>query len=320
MSQKLNRRDWNALVLTGLAGVFIPSVFASCKASSGIPVAFKGTPAARDAKDLGIMLGVQTYSFRDRSLDDAIIAMKELGLKSCELWEGHVEPYEYQRTAGQTPADVKFKTEKLKEWRKNLTMDEIRKIKAKFGQAGISIQAYNGGIKDNISEADLDLVFKIAETLGAQAVTSSATVSVMKRVDEYAKKYKMIVAMHNHSHVSRPNEFSSPDSFARAMNGLSEYLWINLDIGHFTAAGFDAVAYMKEHHAKILSIHVKDRKKNQGENVVFGQGDTPIIPVLQLIRDNKWPIPANIEYEYKGSDTVQEVRKCLEYCKNGLNS
>ena len=33
-----------------------------------------------------------------------------------------------------------------------------------------------------------------------------------------------------------------------------------------------------------------------------------------------WSIPANIEYEYKGGDSSQEVRRCLEYCRRGLNS
>ena len=71
-------------------------------------------------------------------------------------------------------------------------------------------------------------------------------------------------------------------------------------------------------HEKIFSVHIKDRKKQQGLNMPLGEGDTPITKTLQLIRDNKWPIPANIEYEYKGGDTVEEVRKCLAYCKKGL--
>jgi hypothetical protein len=50
----------------------------------------------------------------------------------------------------------------------------------------------------------------------------------------------------------------------------------------------------------------------------FGQGETPIKPVLQLLETKKYKIPANIEYEYKGADTVAEVRKCLEYCKAAL--
>ena len=148
MPQKYNRRKWNSLVLTGLAGSFIPSVFASCSTTSVVPAALKGSPAASDAKDLGIVLGIQTYSFRDRSLEETIKAMQQLGVKSCELWEGHVEPRNLQWAPGQTAAEAKKKQEQLTQWRQKLSMEEIRGIKLKFDQAGITIQAYNGGIKD----------------------------------------------------------------------------------------------------------------------------------------------------------------------------
>ena len=89
-------------------------------------------------------------------------------------------------------------------------------------------------------------------------------------------------------------------------------------IGHFTAANFDAVDYLKKHHADVVTLHVKDRKKDQGANVPFGQGDTPIKEVLRLLRDNRWAIPAMIEYEYKGADAVEEVRKSFEFMKQAL--
>ena len=50
----------------------------------------------------------------------------------------------------------------------------------------------------------------------------------------------------------------------------------------------------------------------------LGQGDTPIKEVLLTLKEHRWPIPANIEYEYKGADTVAEVKKCYEYCKAAL--
>ena len=79
--------------------------------------------------------------------------------------------------------------------------------------------------------------------------------------------------------------------------------------------------FLEKHHADIVTVHIKDRKKNQGDNMPFGEGDTPIIPVLHLMRDRKYRIPANIEYEYKGaSDPTTEVRKCYEYCRKALEA
>src|SRR5665811_1474880 len=78
-----------------------------------------------------------------------------------------------------------------------------------------------------------------------------------------------------------------------------KYNGVNLDIGHFTAAGYDAVAFIKQHHAKITNLHIKDRKKNRGPNVaVWGTGDTPMKEVLQLLKTEKYGFPANLELEY----------------------
>jgi sugar phosphate isomerase/epimerase len=101
---------------------------------------------------------------------------------------------------------------------------------------------------------------------------------------------------------------------------MSPYFYVNLDIGHFVAAGGDPVSYLEEHHTRITNLHIKDRKKDHGANMPFGQGDTPIKAVLLLLKDKKWPIAANIEYEYgkEGMDTVAEVKKCLQYCKETL--
>ena len=49
----------------------------------------------------------------------------------------------------------------------------------------------------------------------------------------------------------------------------------------------------------------------------WGEGDTPIGPVLTMLRDQRWDIPANIEYEYQGGDTIEEMRRCFEFCKRG---
>src|SRR5207302_1898467 len=82
-------------------------------------------------------------------------------------------------------------------------------------------------------------------------------------------------------------------SFSAAMK-LSKQFKVNLDIGHFTAADFDAVAYIREHHASITNLHLKDRRKHEGDNVPWGEGETPIREVLLMLKKERWPIPADI--------------------------
>jgi sugar phosphate isomerase/epimerase len=213
---------------------------------------------------------------------------------------------------------VKAPRDVLRAWRIETPLDHFRAVRRKFDAAKIAIRAFNYSFNDSFTEPEIDRGFDIARALGAEFITASSTLSAAKRVAPFAERHKMVVAMHNHSNLKDPNEFATPDSFAAAL-ALSKYFKINLDIGHFTAANFDAVAYLREHHANITNLHVKDRRRDQGPNVEWGQGDTPMRQVLQLLKQNKWPIAAYLEYEYKGAGTpVEEVKKGLEYMRAAL--
>jgi sugar phosphate isomerase/epimerase len=267
----------------------------------------------------GVQIGVQSYSYRDRPLDAAIQAMKEAGIGECELFSPHIEPGGLPRP--QSPGGGRGGSpearEALRKWRLTVPLDEIKAVRKKFDDAGIALFAFNISFRDDFTDPEIERGFQMAQALGVKVITASSTVSCMPRVAPFAEKYKITVGVHGHNNVSDPNEFATPESFAKAM-ALSKFIGVNLDIGHFTAANFDALAYIKEHHDRITNLHLKDRKKNDGPNVPFGEGDTPIKQVLQLLKQEKYNIPANIEYEYKGGDSAAEVKKCLEYCKQAL--
>jgi sugar phosphate isomerase/epimerase len=276
-------------------------------------LALAAAPAARalaspkiDSKIGGVQIGAQTYSFRDRGLDDAIQGMVDCGIGECELFQGHVEP--------------KGSREVLREWRTSTPLTVFEGVRKKFDAAGIQLFAYCYNFNDSYTDAEIERGFEMAKALGVGVMTASATLSSAKRAAPLADKHKIKVAMHGHSNTKNPNEFAKPESFAQAQE-MSKYFYTNLDIGHFYAAAYDPVAYIQEHHDKILVLHLKDRKRPEnGANLPWGEGETPIKDVLLLLKKNKWRIPANIEYEYgkEGMDTVAEVKKCFQYCKEAL--
>lgn len=258
--------------------------------------------ARPDSKVSGVRLGAQTYSFRDRPLDEAIEAMKTIGLSYVELWAGHVEPKNV------SPED-------MKKWRTSPeALTQAKAIRQKFNKAGIRIYAFNYSFRKQHTDEEILQGMAMAKQLGTKYITASSTVDQATRINDLAKKSGVFVAMHNHSNLKNPNEYATPESFAKAMEGNSNIM-VNLDIGHFIAAGFDPVDYLSKNHARIVTLHIKDRKKNQGDNTPFGEGDTPIKAVLQLLKTRKLQIPGMIEYEYKGANTVEEVKKCYEYCR-----
>ena len=222
--------------------------------------------------------------------------------------------------------------QKVTEWRAAATPETWKAVRKQFDDAGINLRilCYNMGA--TITNDEIDYAFRMARDLGVDAISSTSTIPVVKRVAYYADKYKIKWGGHGHDSVVDPIQFATPASFDYIMS-FSPYIGVNLDIGHFTAAGFDAVSYIREHHARITNIHLKDRKKSSDFNAIttnigvnnypWGQGDTPIKAVLQLIKKEKYPWPADIEYEYecRASGTpVDEIAKCLAYAKNAIES
>lgn len=208
----------------------------------------------------------------------------------------------------------------LRDWRKSVSMDKYKALGKKFRDAGVDVRLVCFNLTEAITDDEIEYAFLMTKALGAKAMSSTTQVTVSKRVAPFADKHKMMVGYHGHDATWDPNEFATPESFAAAM-AHSKYNGINLDIGHFTAANYDPVPFIKQHHARITNLHLKDRKKDHGGNVPWGQGDTPIKEVLQLLKKEKYPIPGNIEMEYQvpeGSTLNEEMIKCVQFAKAAL--
>ena len=282
----MTRREWTKRALGSLA--------AAAAATRGVADVIAANH---------VVLGAQSYSFRDRGFDQMVDGFKACGLSDVELWQGHFEPKTSSR-------------DELRTWRLQTPDSYFKDLRSKLDAAGIHVYAVNISFRDDWTDEEVQKGFDQASALGVKTITASSNQQTVGRIGPIAEKRGVVVGVHNHSNIN-PNEFATPDDFEKAMKA-SRAIRVNLDIGHFTAANFDAVEFIKKHHDQIVTLHLKDRKKDQGANLPFGQGDTPIKPVLTLLRDKGWAIPAGIEYQYKGDDTVEEVKKCVAFCRAAL--
>ncbi len=218
-------------------------------------------------------------------------------------------------------AEQQAAREKLAKWRESANANTWKAVTKKFNDAGVDVALLCYNMQDNMKDSDIEYGFSMAKGLGVKGITTSTTLTMAKRIAPVADKHKLLVGYHGHDATNDPNQTATLESYDTLM-GYGKYNGINLDIGHFTAAGYDAVAFIKQHHDKITNLHIKDRKKDHGPNVaVWGTGDTPMKQVLQLLKTEKYHFPANLELEYpipEGSTIIEEAKKCLAYVKSCL--
>ena len=210
----------------------------------------------------------------------------------------------------------------LREWRIAQPLDRFREVRTKFDKAGLNLFSYVQTIDDDMTDAEIDAAFRQMQALKVGLFCTNQTrVTMAPRLVPFAAKYKIKPAWHPHDNIESPVEVARAETLEKLL-AMSQDFVVNFDIGHFTAGNGDAVAFLRKHHDRITHLHVKDRKRNHGPNVQLGAGDTPIKDCLALIRDNKWPIYALLEREYRDAPgtAVEQTRWQLNYLSSLLET
>jgi len=280
----------------------------------------------------GVQIGIISYSFRSlpSSADDILNYLVKLGINSVELMSGPIEefagapsmqvarPPRGKKLTPEQRAEMeaarKAQVEELRKWRLSVSMNKFKALRKKYNDEGVAINIAKFGDVGSLTDEEIDYCFNVAKTLGARGITCEISEDTAKRVGPFADRHRIMLGFHNHTQISSQS-YDTPLSYAK-------YNGINLDVGHYVAGTNESpITIIKKYSDRILSLHLKDRKINNGDNVPFGQGDTPVALILQLMKKEKYPFTADIEYEYrtpKGSDVLTEIAKCVEFCKDAL--
>ena len=186
-------------------------------------------------------------------------------------------------------------------------------FRKRYEDAGVLIEIVKFDAMYARSDAELDYCFNLAKNLGARAISCEIDVAGTKRVGQFADKHRLMVGYHGHA-ATGPAHWKEAFAYA-THNGA------NLDIGHFVAGGHGSpIPFLKEHHARITHVHVKDRKLNEARTC----------PSARAIRRSpRCSVDSRQQVEHPGHDRVRidvppapiamtEIAKCIEYCRKSL--
>jgi sugar phosphate isomerase/epimerase len=317
-----SRREFAKLALLALpAGSLLPLMNRLQAAESG--TAPRGKPNSNVA---GVQIGLNVpYSFGNPAMsgDEILASCIELGVSAVELRTQPVEAFLgapaqllNAKSAVAKGAAADANAEQLRAWRHSTSVARASQFRQRYENAGVRIEIVKVDGIFKMSDEELDYVFGLAKALGGRAISTeiSKNEDDLKRLGAFADKHRLMVGYHGHA-TTTPEHWEKAFSFAR-------YNGANVDLGHFVAGNNTSpVPFIEKYHDRITHVHVKDRKRQNGPNTPFGEGDTPIVEVLRLLRDRKWSIQATIEFEYKvpaGSTRMAEIARAVKYCRDAL--
>ena len=233
--------------------------------------------------------------------------MQKIGLKSCELWQGHIEPRNIPR-------------DEMRRWRETIELDMFQRVREKFDE-GVdrACRRTTSASETDFSDTEIERGFEMAKALGAPVITASSNVDD-RRADCAGRRAAQDAGGH-----AQPLEHRSQ----RICDGQEPDRRDRPGPVHCDQPRHRPFHRRQRRRDRRFSSSITIASSRctsriasaiEGANLPFGEGDTPIVPVLKLLQRNDWAIPANIEYEYKGGDSVEEVGKCLDYCRRALGA
>jgi sugar phosphate isomerase/epimerase len=287
----------------------------------------------------GVRIGVITYSYRgvETTAQGTLQAIIKSGISEVELMSGPVDDYvglgggargggprggkgkgkdKGAPKSGQEKDAARPSADEQRKKRLAVPMAKYEALRKMYNDAGVNIHIvkYDNIGAENMMDEEIDNCFQAAKALGAVGITRELSDPIAKRLGPFADKHKIWIGFHNHMQLK-------PTTYDEGILSYGKFIGINFDVGHYLAGtGQSPIAFIEKYCERIVSLHLKDRTK-AGGNLVWGQGETPLKEILQLMRKNKWTFPADIELEYQipqGSDAVTEVAKCVQFCKNAL--
>ncbi len=276
--QSLSRREFLGRTAVGVAGVAVLGV-AGCA---------KQKEKASQAGAWSLRLGMQSYSLRKMSVQEAIGKVHELGLRYIEIFPGHFPP----------DSD-------------DAAVDEL---KALLKQNDVTFDAY-GVVGFGADKEANRVYFEFAKKMGFKIMSADPKPESFDNLDELVEEYGVKLAIHNHGPKSR---YATPEDILKAVEGHHKWIGACIDTGHYLRAGVDPVEAVQALKDRLYGVHVKDWAGVEGEWPVFGEGKLDFVGFFKALRAANFDGFCSIEYEAHPDDVMPYLARCVQVTKEAI--
>ena len=224
-----------------------------------------------------------------------------------------------------SPEQEKYNKE-LAEFRKSsAAIAGWTELGKKLREAGINVHLlkFEAGDTDEL----LDYSFAAANAVGAKGITTEGSAEKCASFGKIAARNGSLAVYHNHGQYAN----MTIGEIEKWLD-MSPANRLNFDAPHYFGFGYedgpklDPMEFIEYFHDRIVSIHIKDKTsfKNpyqSNQNQVWGQGETPLKEILELVRDKYPYINCDVELEYtvpQWSTPEKEIATCVKYARQIL--
>jgi sugar phosphate isomerase/epimerase len=286
--QHLPRRTFLKLAAVGAAGIGLTEL--GC--ASGIPALSAGRAATPMGKDVGLKLGVASYSLRNFSRQQAIQMTRSLGTRYINLKSVHL-PYEA------SPA-------------------EIAAARREIVDAGLAIVGGGMITFETDTDAGVRKYFEYAKSAGMPLIVCTCKPTTLPRLENFVKEYDIKIAIHNHG--PEDENFPSPYDALKAVTGMDPRMGLCIDMGHTVRAGTDVVRAVTDAGSRLLDMHAKDLRdfKSVESQCIVGEGKMPIADAFRQLQAIRYPGYVNLEFEIDADNPLPGMKQSFAYMRGVL--
>lgn len=282
---RMSRREWVRLTLAGAAACAAGCVPRAEEETVPITV----EPGKPPEPAWAVALGIQSYSLREFSFEQAVARAQQVGLHYIEFFPRHFP--------------------------QQMTPPELAAAQRTLAAHDLTANAYGvcGLRKD---ERQCRALFDFCRRAGIGVVTAAPALDAFGLLDKLVAEYDIRVAIHNHG--PRDKHWGRLAQLVEGTRDHHPHIGVCLDTGHLVRAGDDPIAAVRALGPRLHALHVKDVAKEGTHDCIVGQGRTDWVAFFTACREVDFDGPCSLEFEIQPKNPMPGIAASLEALRRAV--